>query len=81
MFVESWAEGVRKPDVRIFDIAFKRLRGFDESLMPNQVVFLDDIGVNCKAAQSVGWNAIRVEFGKEALALKSLNTLLGESML
>jgi methionine salvage enolase-phosphatase E1 len=43
----------------------------------NEVVFLDDIGSNLKAAGKLGIRCIRVRIGKEADAVRELEELMG----
>jgi putative hydrolase of the HAD superfamily len=69
-YVESAAEGVRKPDPRIYRIACERL-----GVEPADVVFLDDIGANLKAARTLGMATIRVH--EPEAALDELAAVLG----
>ncbi len=66
--------GIRKPSPLIFQLACERLK-----VPPNQCVFLDDIGINLKAAAGVGMNTIRVGAEDEGgwTALKELETRVG----
>lgn len=68
--VESAKVGLRKPDPKIFQLACSRL-----GIQPNEVVFLDDLGVNLKAASSLGMKAIRVWLGKEDHAIQELENI------
>ena len=62
-FVESWVEGVRKPDPAIYRRTLERLgRSADEC------VFLDDIGQNLRTARELGLATIKVTDPEEALA-------------
>lgn len=61
--VESAAEGLRKPDPRIYAIALDRL-----DVPARQTVFLDDIGRNLKPARELGMHTIKVEDPDGALA-------------
>ncbi|HEX7476974.1 MAG TPA: HAD family phosphatase [Polyangiales bacterium] len=70
VFVESAREGLRKPDPRIYMLACTRLRS-----APNQVAFLDDIGLNLKPARDLGMTTIKV--GDYRVALQELGELLG----
>ncbi|MGH9297206.1 MAG: HAD-IA family hydrolase [Acidimicrobiales bacterium] len=67
--VESSRVGVRKPEAGFFEIACERL-GID----PGEAVFLDDLGVNLKAARAMGMRTIKVE--SEAAALAELEEVL-----
>ena len=68
--VESSKVGVRKPDPAIYLMACAAL-GVD----PAQCVYLDDLGINCKAAATLGMAAIKVTGG--AQALRDLSAILG----
>jgi putative hydrolase of the HAD superfamily len=47
--------GLRKPDPRIFELVCGEL-----DVVPNDAVFLDDIGSNLKAARALGMTTIKV---------------------
>jgi enoyl-CoA hydratase len=84
--IESCVVGVRKPDRRIFEVALARAQELLLSrppsaaaplplrLRPAEVVFLDDLGGNLKAARQLGVHTIKVTtaFGR---ALKQLADL------
>lgn len=70
VYVESAAEGMRKPDPRIYRIACDRL-----GIEPADAVFLDDIGANLKAARALGMTTIRVQ--EPEAALDELAAVLG----
>lgn len=53
--VESSVEGVRKPDPRIYNIACERL-----GCIPDECVYLDDLGINLKPARVMGMITIKV---------------------
>ena len=61
--VESAVEGLRKPDPRIYEITCDRL-----GVSPDEVVFLDDLGVNLKPARAMGMVTIKVVDPHAALA-------------
>ncbi|NIR35489.1 MAG: HAD family phosphatase, partial [Actinobacteria bacterium] len=69
-FVESAVERIRKPDPRIYRIACERL-----GVVPDECVFLDDIGSNLKPARAMGMTTIKVSDPDEALA--ELSEVLG----
>jgi putative hydrolase of the HAD superfamily len=69
-FVESAVVGVRKPDPRIYELACEAL-----GVTPAQAVFLDDIGLNLKAARALGMATIKVDAPDAALA--ELERVLG----
>lgn len=53
--VQSSVEGVRKPEPAIYRIACERL-----GVVPEQCVFLDDLGINLKPARELGMATIKV---------------------
>ncbi|KAI9629889.1 hypothetical protein KEM48_012524 [Puccinia striiformis f. sp. tritici PST-130] len=55
-FIESSQVGLRKPDPKFFEYALKLLK----VRSPKEVVFLDDLGINLKAAEKLGINTIKV---------------------
>jgi putative hydrolase of the HAD superfamily len=71
--VQSAVEGVRKPDPRFYLRACEML-----AVDPAECIFLDDLGVNCKAAHTLGMKAIKVVDPLEARA--ELEDLLGISL-
>ena len=68
--VESSAEGLRKPDPRIYALVLERLR-----VAAAEAIFLDDIGGNLKPARALGMTTIKVD--DEAQALADLARALG----
>lgn len=68
--VESAVEGLRKPDVRIYELTCARL-----SVEPHEAVFLDDLGTNLKPARAMGMTTIKVD--DVATALGELEAVLG----
>lgn len=73
VFIESAKVGLRKPDPRIYELACRSLE-----VQPTEAVFLDDIGLNLKAARALGLHTIKVEDAPTALA--ELERLLGLSL-
>ncbi len=55
VIVESSRVGVRKPDVRFYEIACEEL-----GISPTEAVFLDDLGINLKPARAMGMTTIKV---------------------
>lgn len=70
VFIESAVVGIRKPDPRIFHLACEEL-----GVAPHESVFLDDIGLNLKAARALGMTTIKVE--RVDVALAELQGVLG----
>jgi len=46
-------------------------------LPPEDVVFLDDIGSNLKAAREIGIRCVRVHIGREEEAVRELEGIMG----
>lgn len=55
VFIESTRVGLRKPDPRIYQLACHEL-----GVTPAEAAFLDDIGLNLKAARELGMTTIKV---------------------
>ena len=69
-FLESAKLGIRKPDPRIYRAACEAL-----AIEPVDAVFLDDIGLNLKAARELGMRTIKVV--EPSAALAELETVVG----
>lgn len=68
--IESAVVGVRKPDPAFYRLACDAL-----AVEPADCVFLDDLGVNCKAARQLGMHTIKVI--EPLAALAELEAVLG----
>ncbi len=68
--IESSKVGVRKPDPRFYEMACEIV-----NVEPQQVVFLDDLGVNLKPARAMGMQTIKVT--DHGAAIKELEAILG----
>jgi putative hydrolase of the HAD superfamily len=68
--IESSKVGVRKPDPRFYKMACEIVK-----VDPEQVVFLDDLGVNLKTARAMGMTTIKVTDHQQAI--KELEEILG----
>lgn len=92
VFVSSAHVGLRKPDPRIYELALKKVNefarenantdrgralGWAEGVRPEDVVFLDDIGENLKAAKRAGFGTIKVTLGKAFEAVEALEEVTG----
>jgi putative hydrolase of the HAD superfamily len=67
--IESSKAGIRKPDPRIYQMMCDAL-----AVSPEACIYLDDLGINCKPAATLGMYAIKVV--NEAQALEDLRTAL-----
>jgi epoxide hydrolase-like predicted phosphatase len=61
--VDSAFVGLRKPDPAIFELTLERLGGVE----PERCVFVDDLDVNCEAAEGLGMAAVRFESAEQAI--------------
>jgi putative hydrolase of the HAD superfamily len=61
--IESSKAGVRKPDPRIYLMMCELL-----AVAPENCVYLDDLGINCKPAAALGMTAIKVVDVDQTLA-------------
>ncbi|XP_072736271.1 acyl-CoA dehydrogenase family member 10 isoform X2 [Ciconia boyciana] len=70
VMVESYREGMRKPDPRIYKLCLERL-----GVQPQESIFLDNSSQNLKAAAQLGIKTVKVD--DPEVALKELETYLG----
>jgi FMN phosphatase YigB (HAD superfamily) len=92
VFVSSAHVGLRKPDPRIYQLALERVDefakanagsergralGWSEGVSAGEIVFLDDIGENLKAAKVAGFRTIRVPLGRAYEAVEELEKATG----
>ncbi len=68
--VESSKVGMRKPDPRIYQHCCELL-----GVRPQQAIFLDDFGINLKAARELGMGTVKVDESQSAI--DELERLLG----
>jgi len=72
--IDSSAEGVRKPDPRIYRLALERLGG----VAPERAMFLDDFPPNVEAARRLGIHGVLVQ-ADHSEALAALDALLARA--
>ncbi|RDL38923.1 uncharacterized protein BP5553_03263 [Venustampulla echinocandica] len=91
VFISSAHVGLRKPDPKIYELALRKLDEFSrgniekdgkslggqEGIKANEVLFLDDIGENLKAAKNVGFRTIKVGLGRAFEAVDELERETG----
>jgi FMN phosphatase YigB (HAD superfamily) len=92
VFVSSAHVGLRKPDPRIYQLALERTdqfarsnadtargkaAGWGEGIQAGDIVFLDDIGENLRAAKNAGFQTIRVPLGRAFEAVQQLEEITG----
>lgn len=86
IFISSAHVGIRKPDAKIYALAIEELdlaarkKGLGEGLKAQDILFLDDIGQNLKAAKELGMMTLKVELGQTARAVAHLQQLTGVAL-
>ncbi|KAF8332327.1 HAD-like domain-containing protein [Cantharellus anzutake] len=75
-FIDSSQVGMRKPEPEFFLYACKK-----HNLKPEEVVMLDDLGINLKAARTLGMKTILVPIGETKQAVLDLQNILDISLL
>ena len=87
IYISSSKEGMRKPSREMYELALDRLQDFGQkkgqkaSIQAGEVIFLDDIGENLKAAEQLGMRTIKVQLGKTWRAVKELEKVLGIALM
>lgn len=92
VFVSSAHVGLRKPDPKMYHLALEKVDefarqnsqttkgnvlGWEEGVKAEDVVFLDDIGENLKAAKREGFRTIKVNLGRTYEAVDELEAITG----
>ncbi|KAL7622768.1 hypothetical protein AAE478_006447 [Parahypoxylon ruwenzoriense] len=92
VFVSSAHVGLRKPDPKIYEYALDQVDkyarshssegrgwslGWQDGVKPEEVVFLDDIGENLKAARKSGFQTLKVPLGRTFEAVDELEAITG----
>lgn len=92
VFISSAHVGLRKPDPAIYKLAVEELDkyakanahierakglGWENGVKSDEIVFLDDIGENLKAAKKAGFGTIKVNLGEAYEAVDALERLTG----
>ncbi|ORZ08731.1 HAD-like domain-containing protein [Absidia repens] len=75
-FIESRLVGLRKPDPRFYLHACKLI-----GIEPHEAVFLDDIGMNLRAAKELGMETIQVKIGQSKDAVIKLGKIVQMDLL
>jgi hypothetical protein len=87
VFVSSAHTGMRKPEKKIYDFALQecqrvaREKGLFNDVQMGDFMFLDDIGVNLKAARQFGMRTIKVNLGRTKEAVRELEQAVGMSLI
>ncbi|PGH17572.1 60S ribosomal protein L5 [Polytolypa hystricis UAMH7299] len=81
-YISSAHCGLRKPDPRIYALALKEMNDAAKkkgwaAIEADDIVFLDDIGVNLKWAKRSGFRTIKVDLGKTKDAVRELERVTG----
>ena len=92
VFVSSAHVRLRKPEPAMYKLAVERLDrfardnastargqklGWDRGVKPEDILFLDDIGQNLKAAKEAGFSTIKVSLGRAYEAVEELEKVTG----
>lgn len=91
IFISSAHVGLRKPDPQMYEFAVAELDkfakenastrgkglGWEQGIKAEDIVFLDDIGENLKAAKKAGWGTIKVNLGRTFEAVDALEEVTG----
>lgn len=72
--IESSRVGIRKPDLRFYELACEALE-----VAPEDAIFLDDLGINLKPARAMGMTTIKVT--DPTVAIAELEAVTGLSLL
>ncbi|KAK7987482.1 hypothetical protein PG989_007797 [Apiospora arundinis] len=90
VFVSSAHVGLRKPDPKMYEYTLAEVNKFalshsedkggktlrlEAGVRPEDVVFLDDIGENLKAAKKIGFQTIKVNLGRAFEAVDELERI------
>jgi putative hydrolase of the HAD superfamily len=62
LVLESCRVGIRKPEPGFFRLACEEM-----GVLPEQVIFLDDLGINLKPARAMGMTTIKVTSAEQAM--------------
>ncbi|TDL27287.1 HAD-like protein [Rickenella mellea] len=71
-FCDSSSLGMRKPETEFYLLACRR-----NGVKPEECIFLDDLGLNLKAAKQLGMETIHVPIGGSLAAIDKLGQRLG----
>ena len=75
--LESAVIGERKPNPKIFEFALQRIKRRKEGVVAfENVIFLDDIGLNVKSAMKLGIKTIKVRMNQQNKAISDLEKIL-----
>lgn len=93
VYISSAHVGFRKPEARIFELAVSSIDAYARRISnrvdvnspmswkagvrSNEIVFLDDIGENCRGGKDAGLRCIKVNIGRTIEAVKELEGILG----
>lgn len=75
-YIDSSEVGLRKPDPAIYSLACQR-----NGVKPEEVIMLDDLGMNLKTARELGMSTIQVHIGRSEDAIRQLGKILGLDLL
>ena len=76
VWISSAECGMRKPEEAFYREAMRRV-----GMEGREIAFLDDIGVNLKAAAELGWRTVKVRTGGSREAVRELEGVVGMNLL
>ena len=92
VFISSAHVGLRKPNPKIYQLALEKVDefarenagtgrgkalGWEDGVQAGDILFLDDIGENLKAAKKLGFETIKVSLGRAFEAVEELEEVTG----
>lgn len=86
VFMSSAHIGMRKPEPKFYELAVSEINRIAKEkglgpVRPDEVLFLDDIGMNLKGAKKLGFGTIKVNLGRTIDAVKELQERVGMQLL
>ncbi|KAF2185690.1 HAD-like protein [Zopfia rhizophila CBS 207.26] len=86
IYISSAHVGMRKPDPKAYELAVRELDKISRDrgkggVTAEDVLFLDDIGINLKWAKKSGLRTIKVDLGKTKDAVRALEMQVGIKLL
>jgi hypothetical protein len=85
-YLSSAHIGLRKPEPKFYQMAIEEVQRLGKAkglgdIKPDEILFLDDIGMNLKGAKKLGLQTIKVNLGRTKDAVKELQEKVGIQLL
>ena len=86
VFMSSAHIGMRKPEPKFYELAISEVNRVAKEkglgpVKPEEILFLDDIGMNLKGAKKLGLGTIKVNLGRTIEAVRELQGRVGMQLL